>query len=142
VTGSNDAGDGSDGAGSNEDGRDPSDRLERVVATVSVAFTVVLLAFVLWQAATTPSEAVPTASIETVETPPYRDSGPETLRVTVRFDNEGGVGIESATVGVECGGADRTLQFDHVPADGYKTTTVTCPVGSEPSVTVESWTDN
>jgi hypothetical protein len=126
---------------SDENDREASERLERVVAVVSIAFTVLLLSFVLWQGATTGSGAIPTATVERVESPPHGDGGPERLRVTVRLENQGEGGIESATVAVECGDARRTVQVTHVPGDGHKTATVTCPVGTTPTAAVESWTD-
>jgi hypothetical protein len=132
-TGSDDAGDG---------GRDPSARLERLVAGISVAFTLLLLGYVLWQGAATPEGAVPAASVEAVESPPYDDRGPDRLRVTVRIENHGGTGIESAVVGVDCGEAERTIRFTHIPGGGYKTATVTCPLETTPTVTVETWIES
>lgn len=136
---------GNDDASAEEDEGDDdvatSDRLERVVVAVSVGFTALLLAFTLWQAAMSPDEVVPTASIEAVEPTPSSDERPERLRVTVRIDNRGGAGLETATVAVDCGTAERTLQFSYVPGNGHKTATVVCPTGTTPTATVESWTE-
>jgi hypothetical protein len=125
------------------DGNDQgaSERLERVVAVGSIAFTVLLLSYIIWQGATTGAGAISTVTVERVESPPHGDGGPEGLRVTVRLENQGGRGVESATVAVECGDARRTVQFTHVPGDGHETATVTCPVGTTPTAAVESWTE-
>ena len=132
-----------DGEGeSDENHRESSDRLERVVAVASIAFTVLLLSFIVWQGATTGAGATPTATVEAVESPPYGDGGPERLRVTVRLENRGGSGIESVTVAVECGETPRRVQFTNVPGGGHKTATVLCPVGSVPTAAVESWTEH
>lgn len=131
-----------DDSDENETGREASDRLERVVAVVSITVTVLLLSFVVWQGATTQPGAAPVATVERVESPPFADGGPERLRVTVRLENRGGTGIESATVAVECGDARRTVRFTHVPGDGHETARVTCPVGTAPTTAVESWTES
>ncbi|WP_380677040.1 hypothetical protein [Salinigranum sp. GCM10025319] len=133
--------DGTDEDESTDDRRDPSDRLERLVSGVSVAFTLVLLSYVLWQGATAPAGAAPTASVESVESPPYDDGGPATLRVTVRIENRGGTGLESVVVGLDCGDAERTIRFAHVPGNGHRTATATCPIDTTPTAIVESWTD-
>lgn len=138
-----------DGEGDDSSGRDHSDgaetqeneRLERIVAVISVTFTVLLLCFVLWLGVTTSEGAVPSAAVESVESPPYGDGGPEHLRVTVRLENRGESGIDAAVVAVECGSAVRTVRFTHVPGDGHETATVTCPVGTTPTATVENWNE-
>jgi hypothetical protein len=131
-----------DGEGESDgDAREASDRLERVVAVASIASTVLLLSFIIWQEATTGAGVIPTATVESVESPPHGDGGAERLRVTVRLENQGASGIESATVAVGCGDARRTVQFTHVPGDGHETATVTCPVGTTPTAAVESWTE-
>lgn len=131
-----------EGGESDEDDTDTSERLEQAVAVVSIAFAVLLLSFVLWQGATTQAEATPTATVESIESPPFGDGGPEQTRVAVRLENRGGSGIESATVAVQCGDAGRAIQFTHVPGGGHKTAMVVCPVGTTPTAAVESWTQN
>ena len=118
---------------------DRRDWLERVVAGLSVAFTLFLLGALVLQAMTTPTVPVPSATVQSVESPPFDDRGPSQLRVTVQFVNQGGTGIELATVGVQCGAVHRSVEFEYVPATDHKSAMVTCPVGTRPTATVETW---
>lgn len=121
-----------------DDGSGESDwgsRLEQVIIVLSVVLLVTTLGFIAWQAAMTSEVADPVATIETVET---REDG-ESLRVGVQLDNRRGAGLQSVTVGVECGATEQTLEFTHVPAGGYRRASVICPAGTTPETAVETW---
>ncbi|MFC6725977.1 hypothetical protein ACFQE1_16720 [Halobium palmae] len=63
-------------------------------------------------------------------------------REVVELSNPSDVGLSSATIDVDYGGTTRRLEFRHVPADGERRGTVTCPAGSagsDPSASVTSW---
>lgn len=111
--------------------------LERVVVAVSVLLIASTLGYVLWQASVTTEVADPEVNIKSVETM----TGGERLRVTVELDNRRGPGLASTQVAVECGGTEHEVEFEHVPAGGRRTATVTCPAGSEPEAVVETWKD-
>lgn len=94
-----------------------------------------LIGFIAWQAAMTSEVADPVATIETVET---REDG-DSLRVGVQLDNRREAGLQSVTVGVECGATEQTLEFTHVPTGGYRRASVICPAGTTPETAVETW---
>lgn len=111
--------------------------LERVVVAVSVLLIASTLGYVLWQASVTTEVADPEVNIQSIETM----EGGERLRVTVELDNRRGPGLALTQVAVECGGTEHEMEFEHVPAGGRRTGTVTCPAGSEPEAIVETWKD-
>ena len=132
---SNDESDVRDDAGAEMGNPDGADLVEKAVVGASVLLVATTLGYVAWQAAVTPEEGVPRATVESVE--PIPDS--DRQRVTVRLDNQEGVGLASGQVVVRCGGAERVLEFTHVPAGGRRTGTVVGPAGSEPTANVETW---
>lgn len=111
--------------------------LERAVVVVSVLLIASTLGYVLWQASVTAEVANPRVNVQSIE--PV--DGGEHLHVTVELDNRRGPGLASTQVAVECGGTEREVEFEHVPAGGRRTATVTCPPGSEPEAVVETWKD-
>lgn len=108
--------------------------LEWVVVGASVLLIAVTLGFVLWQASVASEVATPTASIESVD--PLSDGR---LRVTVVLDNRRGPGLTSVQLAVRCGDTEHELAFEHVPAGGRRTGTVTCAPGTDPEAVVETW---
>ena len=110
---------------------------DRLIVVTSTVFTLLLFAYVIWQGATTPIDASPTATV--VGTDTLQDGSVE---VTVEFENPQDIGLVSATVEVDCGTPPPELTFDHVPADDRRTGYVICPSGTEnPSASVTSWTE-
>lgn len=108
---------------------------ERLLMVISVAFTLALFAFVIWQGATTPAAGEPTAQVTGTETLPSGD-----VKVAVDFRNPKDVGLIRATVEVDCDTPPSELQFEHVPAEDRRTGHVICPPGTEnPSATVSTW---
>lgn len=110
---------------------------ERILVAASVIFTVVLFSFVLWQAATTPTTAEPTATVTGTETLPSGD-----VKVSVSFRNAQDIGLVIATVEVDCDTPPPELTFEHVPADDRRAGYVICPPGTtNPTATVSTWTE-
>ena len=112
-----------------------ADALERVIVLVSVIVITMMLGYVAWQAVATSEAVDPNATV--VEVQPTTDG--DRLHVTVRLANEGGAGLSSAKVAVQCGTEARLLTFEHVPAGGQQAGTVVCPAGTTPEVAVETW---
>lgn len=109
--------------------------VETVVMIVSVAFTLLLIGFVVWQALTTPTGVTPTASVTGVQ--PMADG---TVRVAVELRNPNDVGIEAATVEVNCTTPPPEIRFEHVAATGTAAGYVECPGGTtDPDATLASW---
>ena len=120
--------------GTEDEGLDGAALLERAVSVIAVLLVASTLGYVLWQASATTEVAEPTARVESVE--PMDDGR---LAVTVELGNRRGPGLESSRVAVRCGDTARAVEFEHVPADGRRTATVTCPRGTEPEAVVETW---
>jgi hypothetical protein len=114
-----------------------ADRLEKAIVAASVLLVAATLGYVAWQAAVTPEEGVPRATVERVEPMPDSDR----QRVTVELDNRRGVGLATTTVVVRCGDTERTLAFEHVPAGGGRTGTVVCPADTDPRAIVGTWVE-
>ena len=112
-----------------------ADGLERVIVLVSVIGIILMLGYVTWQAVATSEVIDPDATV--VEVQPTADG--DRLRVTVHLANEGGTGLSSAKVAVQCGTEVRSLTFEHVPAGGQQTGTVICPTGTTPEAAVDTW---
>ncbi|MFD1512121.1 hypothetical protein [Halomarina rubra] len=109
--------------------------LETALSVLSVAFTVALFAFVLYQTVSTPMAADPTVRVLATET---TDSG-EVL-VTVELRNQQGSGLASATVEVACDDPAPDVTFEHVPADGTEEGVVRCPADSNTTdAAVATW---
>ena len=127
-------GDGERNGGGRSEGEGPG-TVEKIVMVLSVAFTVALLAFVLWQALTTPTGVDPTASI--VDTQLMSGDG---VRVTVQFTNPSDIGVEMALVEVDCTSPPTGVEFQHVPAEDYQEAKVVCPEGTtDPNASVTWW---
>lgn len=120
-------------------GIDGADLLEQAVVVASVLIVVALFGYVAWQATVTTAGGVPTATVEAVEPMPGPDD--DRLRVTARLDNRRGTGLASVGVVVRCGGTERSLSFEHVPAGGRRAGTVLCPAETEPAAAVVTWTE-
>ena len=128
---SSDDGNGGD-QGSEESG--PS-TVEKAVMVISVGFTLALFAFVIWQAMMTPTAVDPTVSVLGTQQMANGD-----IRVEVRFTNPSDIGIQSATVEVNCDSPSPEIDFQHVPADDYQVGYVACPSGTEnPEASLSSW---
>ena len=112
-----------------------ADALERVIVFVSVTVITLMLGYVAWQAVATSEVVDPDATVVEVQTTTDGDR----LRVTVRLANEGGTGLSSAKVTVQCGTEVRSLTFEHVPAGGQQTGMVICPTGTTPEAAVDTW---
>lgn len=108
---------------------------EKVVMAISVAVTVALFAFVIWQAMSTPTGVAPQATV--VGTQSMADGSVE---VAVRLTNPSGVGLQIATVEVNCTSPPPEIQFQNVPADDYQVGYVVCPNGTtDPGASVSWW---
>lgn len=133
--GTNGGGDGSPGGSGQDSGENGPSTAEKAVMAISATFTVLLLAFVIWQALATPVGVPPQAAV--VGTQPMPDGGVE---VAVRLTNPGDGGLRTVTVEVACTGPPREIQFQHVPADDYQEGYVACPPGmTEPNASVSWW---
>jgi hypothetical protein len=115
---------------------DRGDLLERAIVVASVLLLAGTIGFVAWQATGTSPGADPVATVEEVEA-----TDDDRLRVVVGLENRRSTGLSSVRVGVRCGSAERSLEFTHVPAGGYRTGTVVCPAGTTPDASVESWVE-
>lgn len=125
------------GSGGNGGGQQQSSVAEKVLTAISVAFTVALFAYVIWQATFVPNGGVPRATVVGTET--LSDGS---VRVNVRFANPGDVGLVTATVEANCTRPPPEVQFENVPADGRREGTVVCPAGTTaPNVSVSSWVE-
>lgn len=127
-----------DGENSDDRARSKSDEpstAEKAVMAISVAFTVLLFGYVIWQAAVTPSTGSPEANVVGVST---MEDG--SVRVNVELINERDLGLITATVEVDCASPPPEIAFQNVPADSRSTGYVTCPPGtSNPSASVSAW---
>lgn len=122
----NDGGDGSNGGTS---------AAEKAVMAVSVAFTVLLLAYVLWQAVTATSVGAPSARVLGTTT---MESGD--VRVHVEVTNPQDVGLETVIVEANCDTPPPDLTVEHVPAAGREVGYLVCPSGTtRPNVSVSAW---
>lgn len=102
---------------------------------ISVALTLALFAFVVWQAMTTPTGIPPQASVVGTQSMPDGS-----VEVTVRLDNPSDVGLQMATVEVDCTSPPPEIQFQNVPADDYQVGYVRCPGGtSGPDASISWW---
>ena len=127
----------SNGGGNSQEssGEGTPSTAEKAVMAISVAFTVMLFAFVIWQALMTPTGIPPQASV--VGTQSMADGG---VKVTVRLTNPSDVGLQMATAEVNCTSPPPQIQFQHVPADDYQIGYVKCPSGtSNPEASVSWW---
>lgn len=123
------------GQAQTNDGSDEPSTAEKVVMGISVTFTVLLFAYVLWQAIITPSAVSPEANVIGTSTMTDGD-----VRVRVELINNQDIGLTLATVEVDCSSPPPELEFQHVPADGRVTGYVTCPSGtSSPEASVSTW---
>lgn len=128
------SGGGGASGGSGNDGDGPS-HAEKAVMAISVAFTLALFAFVVWQAVTTPTGVPPQASVVGTQS---MDDG--SVRVTVRLLNPSDVGLQLVTVEVGCTTPPPEVQFQNVPADDYQVGYVRCPGGTtNPNASVSWW---
>lgn len=135
-------GDGSESRDDTGGGFAGGDLLEGIVMVMSVLLVVGLLGYLASQAVVTPAGAQPTAAVENTEPFPADEPGAETVRVTVVLVNEGDTGLESVEVAVRCGGAERSLVFSYVPANGHRTGTAICPADSNPRASVVAWIES
>ncbi len=115
------------------------DLLEASIMIVSALLLVGLLGYIASQAIVAPTDAEPTATIDSVERLPSESPQAESIRVTVSLKNEGETGLSSVEVVVRCGSVERSLLFTHVPARGHQTGTVICPQGTTPDASVATW---
>lgn len=110
---------------------------EHLLMVASAVFTVLLFAYVIWQGATTPVGAAPTATVVGTE----RFAGDE-VKVTVAVQNPQDVGLVMVTVRVGCDAQSPELVFEHVPADDRRRGYAICPRETEnPTATVSTWTE-
>lgn len=129
--------DGRDARSADGGGDEGASWAERLLMAISVAFTLALFAFVIWQGATTPTAGEPTAQVAGTETLPSGD-----VRVAVTVRNPQDVGLIRATVEVDCDTPPPELQFEHLPAEDRRTGHVICPPGTEnPTATVSTWVE-
>lgn len=127
-----------EGAGTNGGlDSDGGELLELAIVIASVLLIAATLGYVGWQATVTTADGVPTATVEAIDPMPAPDD--DRRQVTVRLDNRNGTGLSSVRVAVQCGGAERSLAFAHVPAGGSRTGTVVCPDGTVPIAEVVAW---
>lgn len=115
------------------------DILEASIMIVSALLLVGLLGYIASQAIVAPTDAEPTATIDSVERLPSESPQAGSIRVTVSLENEGENGLRSVEVAVRCGSVERSLLFTHVPARGHRTGTVICPPGTTPTASVTTW---
>lgn len=130
-------GGGNGGGGNGDQGTEKSgpSTAEKVVMAISVTFTLALVAFVVFQAMTTPTGVPPQASV--VGTQPMAG---DSVEVAVRLNNPSDVGLQRVAVEVDCTSPPPEVQFQHVPADDYQVGYVVCPAGtSDPGANVSWW---
>lgn len=135
-------GSGGDNGGAGGNNGDSSDSesgpstVERAVSVVSVVFTVLLFAFLVWQALQVPADTSPRADITDTERLPDGQ-----VKVTVVLTNPASEGLLSATVEVDCTRPPPSVQFTHVPTDGRQHAVFVCPSGSvaNASANVTTW---
>lgn len=126
---------GGDGGGGADADEDDVSTVERAMTVVSVAFTLALLGLVVWQSMTAPAEVQPQVGVVSVE-----NGTDGRVEVAVELVNVGSVGLDSATVEVDCTSPPRSVTVEHVPASGRRQATVVCPAGTtDPDVSVASW---
>lgn len=107
---------------------------EKVVMGASVAFTVSLFAFAVWNAIVGASTAAPTVEVTDTET--VEDG----VRYTVAVRNTGDVGFVSVTVSAGCTEPPTDVVVEDVPGGGRSVATVVCPPGTtDPDLSVSSW---
>lgn len=127
--------DGNGGPPPEQSGDEGPSTMEKVVMVVSVTFTVLLFAYVVWQAAVTPSGVAPEANV--IGTSQMADGD---VRVNVEIVNSQDIGLLTATVEVDCTTPAPSVDFQHVPADGRMTGYLTCPPGtSNATASVSAW---
>ena len=139
----NGSGDGSGGGANgnghgdngNGGGNGPS-TAETAVTIVSVLFTLLLFAFLILQAFNVPAETAPEAHIESVEDIPGNRTA-----VTVVLTNPANEGLLTATVAVNCTQPPPSIQFTHVPTDGWQRAVLVCPgaTGNNATANVTVW---
>lgn len=140
-------GEGGDDGGRSDDGRSESaegnerdgrgqgqSTAEKVLTGVSVAFTVLLFAYVAWQAVQQPDGTHP--QVEIVGTDELQNGS---VLVRVELTNPSDQGLVSATVEASCGRPPPDVTFEHVPAGGRDRGVLVCPPGTRPSVSVSAW---
>ena len=117
-----------------EQGRGPS-TAEKVLTAISIAFTVLVFAFVAWQAVQPPTSGAPRAKTVGVQTGPNGST-----LVHVRITNPGNAGLLSATVEANCSQPPPEVAFENVPAGGQEEGVLVCPAGTtDLNVSVSSW---
>jgi len=117
-----------------EDDRRQPGRAEKALMVVSTLVTLTLFGYLVHQGIEAPDGARPEASVVAVE--PMGDS----LRVDVRVENEGSVGLISVTLEVDCGEPPPQVTFENVPASGMREASLSCPRGAtDPHATVVSF---
>lgn len=125
-------GDASNGGGGSDGGTSAA---EKAVMAVSVTFTALLLAYVLWQAVTATSVGAPEARVLGTTT---MESGD--VRVHVEVTNPQDVGLETVIVEANCDTPPPDLTVGHVPAAGREEGYLVCPSGAtNPDVSVSAW---
>jgi len=126
------------GPGADSEGRRATDskpgRTQVFVMVVSSVVVLALLGYVGWQLATQRGTLAPTADVTGVE--PLDDGA---VAVEVTLYNHGPVGLERATVSVDCTDPPTEVDFDYVPGEASRVGTVRCPTAENASVTVDSW---
>lgn len=120
--------------GEDANGQSGPTTAELALTAISVTFTVLLVGFLVWQALTTPVDAVPEASVVEVT-----QTGSGERQVDLEIVNRGSRGLLSASVEVDCGASSQAVTFDNVPADGIQRATVLCPAGSSPTANVTTY---
>lgn len=110
--------------------------MEKAVSVVSVLFTVMLFAFLIWQALQVPANTSPDAHIANTEELPDGQ-----VAVTVVLRNSASRGLLSATVAVDCEQPPPNFQFMHVPASSRQEAVLVCPASGVGNATanVTTW---
>lgn len=102
---------------------------------VSTLLALALIAYLLYQAVTLPSNGAPKAEVAGVETMPEGD-----VLVTVTLINEGPLGMREVGVEIRCGDPPVEITFENVPAQSTRTGKALCPPGTtQPEVGVSFW---
>lgn len=126
--------DGSNGGDGSSNGNETS-TAEKAVTAISVAFTVLLIAFVVWQAVTATSSGAP--QVRLLETSAM-ESGD--VRVYVEVTNPQDIGLETVIVEANCTTPPPELTVEHVPAGGREVGYLVCPPGAtNPDVSAAAW---
>lgn len=107
-----------------EDDRDKPGPIAIAAMTISIVVVGAVLGYMVWQAATLPSDALPEASIARIET---GEAGGRLVHVEVSNPSSGG--WRHVSVSVDCEDPPPSVELANIPALGRRSAILTCPPG-------------